>query len=207
MVEFGTALGNGTDYFATVDIYNSMSRTWSTASLSEAWGYLAATTVGDLALFGGGSDTGDIAKISLVDIYNATSGIWSTASLSQAQGALSATSLQELAIFGGGGSMGISYPSVDIYNSTSGTWSTATLSEARQNLAATSVGDLALFGGGQSSTSYCYATVDLFFYPSIPLVTPITEDITATFSSTSLQANLILSSGNNNTPLSLNIRY
>jgi hypothetical protein len=89
--------------------------------------------------------------------------------------------------------MGIGFPIVDIFNSTSGTWSTATLSEARQNLAATSVGDLALFGGGQNSTSY-YATVDLF-YPSIPLVTPITEDITATFSNTSLQANLTLSSG------------
>jgi len=102
--------GNGeSNYSARVDVYNSTSGTWSNKSLSEACNFLAATTVGDLALFGCGAS-------------------WSTASLSQTQGTLSATLLQKLAIFGCGGSQGRGYTRVDIYNSTSGTWSTATLS-------------------------------------------------------------------------------
>jgi len=64
------------------------------------------------------------------------------------------------------------------------------------------VGDLALFGGGENLIGDVSATVDLF-YPSIPLFTPTTKDTTAIFSNTSLQANLTLSSGNNNKTLSL----
>ncbi len=37
---------------AQVDIYNSTSNTWSTASLSQARFNLATTTVGNLAIFG-----------------------------------------------------------------------------------------------------------------------------------------------------------
>jgi len=76
------------------------------------------------------------------------------------------------------------------------------LFEAWEALVVTTVGDLALFGGGENMTGDASARVDLF-YPSVPLVTTITEDITATFSNTSLQANLTLSSGNHNIPLSL----
>ena len=38
-----------------VDLYNSASGTWSTAQLSVARGYLAATSVGQVAIFAGGS--------------------------------------------------------------------------------------------------------------------------------------------------------
>jgi hypothetical protein len=41
-----------------VDLYNSASGTWSTAQLSVARSMLAATSVGNLAIFAGG-DTGD----------------------------------------------------------------------------------------------------------------------------------------------------
>ena len=41
-----------------VELYNSASGTWSTAQLSVARNYLAATSVGNVALFGGG-DTGN----------------------------------------------------------------------------------------------------------------------------------------------------
>ena len=37
-----------------VDLYNSATGTWSTAQLSVARGYLAAASVGNLAMFGGG---------------------------------------------------------------------------------------------------------------------------------------------------------
>ncbi len=41
-----------------VDIYNSSSNKWTTASLSQARGSLAAITVGNLALFAGGDNGG-----------------------------------------------------------------------------------------------------------------------------------------------------
>ncbi len=38
-----------------VDLYNSASGTWSTAQLSVARNYLAATSVGNVAIFAGGA--------------------------------------------------------------------------------------------------------------------------------------------------------
>jgi hypothetical protein len=45
-----------TDYpFDVVDLYDSVTGTWSTASLSVARYYIAATSVGNVALFAGGN--------------------------------------------------------------------------------------------------------------------------------------------------------
>jgi len=188
------------EYSARVDICNSTSGTWSMATLSEAWGSLAVTTVGDIALFGGGrNNTFNSAR---VDVYNSSSVTWSTKTLSEAQESLAATTVGDLALFGGGLNSAGGYSArVDIYNSTSGTWSTAMLSQAWKFPVATTVGDLALFGGGESlSAGGVSARVDLF-YPSIPLVTPIIKDIIDTFLSPSKSH----SSGNNaNITLSLN---
>ena len=43
---------------AVVDIYNYSSNTWTTANLSQARYFLAATSVGNLALFAGGYNNG-----------------------------------------------------------------------------------------------------------------------------------------------------
>jgi len=105
-----------------------------------------ATSVGHLALFGGGDGVGLTAK---VDIFNSTNGAWTTAILSVTRSSLAATSVGELALFGGGeDNAGSPLATVDIFNSTSEAWTTAMLSEVRSQLAATSVGELALFGGG-----------------------------------------------------------
>jgi hypothetical protein len=46
------------DWSNAVDLYNGASGTWSTAQLSVARGWLAAASVGNVAIFAGG-DTGD----------------------------------------------------------------------------------------------------------------------------------------------------
>jgi len=46
-------------YFNVVDLYNSATGTWSTAQLSVARWYLAATSVGNVAIFAGG-DIGSV---------------------------------------------------------------------------------------------------------------------------------------------------
>jgi hypothetical protein len=45
-------------YFDVVDLYNSATGVWSTAQLSVARTELAATSVGNVALFAGGYDYG-----------------------------------------------------------------------------------------------------------------------------------------------------
>jgi hypothetical protein len=44
----------GDGYSNAVDLYNVASGTWSTAQLSVARGWLAATSVGNVAIFAGG---------------------------------------------------------------------------------------------------------------------------------------------------------
>jgi hypothetical protein len=168
----GGASGTDTDIniINTVDIYNATSGIWTTASLSVARAGVAAVSVKDLVLFGGGfsnltyyysSDTLTVEPSNAVDIFNATSGAWTTASLSIARFELAAASVKDLVLFGGGTSNGTNYYNiVDIYNATSGVWTTASLSVARYFLAAASVKDLVLFGGGLNYNSS--NTVDIF---------------------------------------------
>ncbi len=152
----------GYTYSAVVDIYNSSTGQWSTSKLSQARGGLAATTVGDEAIFaGGGSGTGSPSDV--VDIYNSSTGQWSTSKLSQARSSLAAITVGDEAIFAGGWS-GTGSPSdvVDIYNSSTGQWSTSKLSQARGNLAATTFGDEAVFAGGWSGTGSSSNVVDIY---------------------------------------------
>jgi len=121
----------------------------STANLSQGRYWLAATTVGNKALFAGGSGASNV-----VDIYDADTNTWSTATLSQARSQLSATTVGNKAMFAGGYyySGGHRYSDVvDIYDIDADTWTTATLSLGRDSLAATTVGNKAMFAGGSNS--------------------------------------------------------
>jgi hypothetical protein len=125
--------------------------TQSTATLSEARYWFAATSSADLVFFGGGYNTTTNTPSNRVDIYNVMNGSWTTATLSISRGNLAATSSGHLVFFGGGWSNNFGstpYQQVDVYNISDSSWSTATLSQARGDLAATSVGNLVLFGGG-----------------------------------------------------------
>ena len=92
-----TAGGGGSNN--VVDLYNSASGTWSTARLSVGRPYLAATSVGNVAIFAGGSYS------DAVDLYNSASGTWSTAQLTNGadeRERVIATSVGNVAIFAGG---------------------------------------------------------------------------------------------------------
>jgi hypothetical protein len=127
--------------------------TQTTATLSEARDWLAATSSGDLVLFGGGVNATPYTPSDRVDICNVTSRSWTTATLSIPRIELAAASSSNLVFFGGGSYIETPvYDRVDIYNVSNGSWSTASLSQARHRLAATSVGNLILFGGGYNDT-------------------------------------------------------
>jgi hypothetical protein len=46
-----------------VDLYDSGTRRWSTAQLSQARGFLSATSVGTVAMFAGGYNHGKLLRI------------------------------------------------------------------------------------------------------------------------------------------------
>ena len=156
--------GSASDWLNTVDAYNQiLTKVTSPAPLSETKSQLAATTVGNYALFGGGYDREDT-----VDAYNqASTKVTSPAPLSEGRDRLAATTVGNYALFGGGygGGSGVYSSVVDAYDQTSTkVTSPAPLSEGRCDLAATTVGDYALFGGGDDdalSTSY-FNVVDAY---------------------------------------------
>ena len=53
-------LATAGDYSAVVDVYNGTTGAWSTAQLSVARNSLAAASVGNVALFAGGSNNGAV---------------------------------------------------------------------------------------------------------------------------------------------------
>jgi hypothetical protein len=91
--------------FDVVDVYNGATRAWSTARLSVTRRALAATSVGNVALFAGGlmpGEFGGIVDSDVVDLYNGTTMAWSTARLSVARRDLTAASVGNVALFAGG---------------------------------------------------------------------------------------------------------
>ena len=92
LLSHAASAGTGVGVSNRVDLYNSVTGTWSTAQLSTATYHLAATSVGNVALFASGA----------VDLYNSVTGTWSTAQLSVARARLAATSVGNMALFAGG---------------------------------------------------------------------------------------------------------
>jgi hypothetical protein len=74
-----------------VDIYNILNGSWSTATLSQSRCCLAATSVGNLVLFGGGFNSKGPSNV--VDVFDVTSNTWTNTTLSQALVWVAATSV------------------------------------------------------------------------------------------------------------------
>ena len=143
----GTFLRNvGLTYYGTI------------TPLSVARQQLAATTVGNYALFGGGSDPNS-DNYATVDAYNSSLTRTTSTALSEARTRLTATTIGSYALFGGG-SGSSSSATVDAYDSSLTRTTPTALSNGRYDLAATTVGNYALFGGGWTGSST--ATVDAY---------------------------------------------
>ena len=150
-----TYTGDDTIYYSTVDVYNS-SLVKSTASdLSEKRNDMSATTVGNYALFGGGSTYPPYTSYADVDAYSSSLVKSIAPDLARGCDEGAATTVGDYAIFAGGSyesSSGIEElnDTVDVYNP-SLVKSTATrLQDERSGLSATTVGNYALFAGGES---------------------------------------------------------
>jgi hypothetical protein len=138
-------------YSNVVDVYNGAMGAWSTAQLSLARGYLAAASVGNVALFAGGqANSALLCREEGLGVVYFCLRVWFLRVL-QYFGSVcpeTASSVMRATAVGTGFTN-----VVDVYNGTTGAWSTAELSVRRSWLAAASVGNVVLFGGGQAGSA------------------------------------------------------
>ena len=137
----------------TVDIYNTKTGKWTVDHLSLARMGIAASVVGDLAIFAGGMDS-TFKTLNRIDIYNFKTKTWSIASLSKARVYANAVTVGSKVIIAGGVT-GLNMPTnrVDIYDTSTGKWTTSTLSVSRSGIEnAAEVAGKAYFVGGGTFT-------------------------------------------------------
>ena len=118
--------------------------------LSVAREDLAATTVGNYALFGGGYKS-STARYNTVDAHNTSLTRTIPTALSAARDCLAAATVGDYAMFAGGYPRNGEYTdTVDAYSASLTRTTANGLRNRRANLAVTTVGNYALFGGGNS---------------------------------------------------------
>ena len=130
--------------------------------LSLARNELAATTIGDYALFGGGRDTSGTC-VSTVDAYDTSLTRTTPTTLSTGRRGLAATTVGDYALFGGGYTSGTTTTNaVNAYNTSLTRTTPSTFKLARSYLAATTVGNYALFGGGHTGSTATTGSVNAY---------------------------------------------
>ncbi|MFT4541144.1 MAG: hypothetical protein ACI841_001522 [Planctomycetota bacterium] len=139
-----------------VDIYDSLSDSWSIAQLSQSRlvGDNASTTIGSRAYFAGGQlITNTLSDV--IDVYDAQTEAWSDMTLPDASGGLTGASIGNTAIFAGGYDSSLTLTDVvHMLNIGTNQWdSSAQLSEARFFMSSATIGGKVLFGGGKGHFS------------------------------------------------------
>ena len=136
---------------AVVDVYTSATGAWSTAQLSLARHYLAAASVGNVALFAGGyTGSALLRREGGLGLYIVAC-VFCVLHVLQFCGYVCPATASSLMHAPAGFDRRFNF--VDVYNGATGAWSTAQLSVARGGLAAASVGNVALFAGGYNPYS------------------------------------------------------
>ena len=133
----------GLEYYGTV------------TDLSAARSRLAATTVGNYAIFGGGRNS---SASKIVDSYDMSLTRTSLTELKSSRYDLAATTVGSYALFGGGSGGGGMTGSVDAYDTSLTSIDVDNLRLQRSTLAATTVGNYAIFGGGSNGSERYAAT-------------------------------------------------
>lgn len=144
-------VGTPQKIYNTVDIFDAVTGTKTTANLSKARTSIAAGASGTKMVFAGGWNWDALYNMvpnSNVDIYDVTTGVWTQSSLMSKRYDICAAVVGNKIIFAGGfGNVGAS-TDVDVYDVSTGTWITTSMPTARYGLKAVVVGDNAYFCGG-----------------------------------------------------------
>jgi hypothetical protein len=147
-----TSAGPSGGSSSAVDLYDRQTGQWSTALLSVNRGDLAATSVGNVAIFAGGyADSNPVffcvtKDLNFVWFCSDDACLRCFACLLACVCCLRCRLPSDETPAGPAGYRSSS--AVDLYDRQTGQWSTALLSVSRFSLAATSVGNVAIFAGG-----------------------------------------------------------
>lgn len=139
------------------DAYNTSLTRSNASGHSRGRGGLAATTIGDYALFAGGygiNSSNSNGYISRVDTYNVGLTRSTTSSISKARALLSATTVGNYALFAGGETVDTDFDIVDAYDLSLTLSSAPVLSQKMTITASTSVGNYALFASSSVINVY-----------------------------------------------------
>ena len=171
---------NFLEYTDRVDIYNFVTGTWTTDTLSMPRGFTSAGTVGEKVFIAGGMiDPNDPYTPSYyMDVYDNATGMWSVKFIPNPRAFFeSAPTINDSLFFAGGGNFygaGGAYISasdlVDIYDAGTGEWITEQLIHPLINHSVTSVitqdmGYLVVAGG--ASLGEFYSTVEILMGPAV----------------------------------------
>lgn len=164
----GQITGSGDQLGRTeVDAYDANLVHSTIAGLTTGRRFLAATSFGGYAFFGGGARDGSTSYMrDTVDIYDSNLVKLTPSALSVARWYLSATSLEHHALFSSGvngsTSSGTKSNVVDVFDESLTRSQTLTISFAGLEPGATTIGKYALIGGPETSTSI-RTSIDAYF--------------------------------------------
>ncbi len=153
-----------------VDIYDTLTNTWSTTNLSLDRYYLAGIGAGGRAFFAGGNSGSINNETNKVDIYNVGTGVW-TSTILPWFGAqrLTAASVGDKILFAGGDyTNSYYYNTVTIYNTNTNQWlPNAILSQYKTGLTSLVYNDKVYFVGGNAedkdtNLKYPSDTIDIY---------------------------------------------
>ena len=139
----------------TIDVYNTLTSTWSLLTMPHVRMYAAAAATNNKIVFAGGDGVKNqnVNVTATADIYDVPTGTWSTGHLSKARERLSATALGNLIIFASGDDEGTPFKTIDIYNTTTGTWSVAQPPNAPSGRVQSAAQGTKMFFGRQGKSS------------------------------------------------------
>jgi hypothetical protein len=135
-----------------VDIYDTITHTWSINILDGGRFNIAVVAAGNRVFFAGGrlGDGANDILYSTVNIYEVSTNTWTVASLSEPRCYIAAATVGNKVVFAGG-EKDWNYNTsnkVDIYDVSTNAWSTALLSENRSFISAVTTNNKIYFAGG-----------------------------------------------------------
>ncbi|MEZ5013292.1 MAG: T9SS type A sorting domain-containing protein [Chitinophagales bacterium] len=130
----------------SVDIYNTVSGTWSTALLSQKRDNISVAIIGNSIIFAGGTGGKYNNPVKNVDTYNASTNTWTSSLMPLADYGMQSAVIGNKAYFTGG--LGGNAQKMFIYDNVSNSWTTYLLPFDLSNFAFCAINDKLYFAGG-----------------------------------------------------------
>lgn len=172
---------------STVDIYNSSTNLWTTASLPVGRYYIQSAVAGNKVYFVGGTQT-NFTEYAKMDALDLTTNTWTTYNLPANLLNYNVTSDGSRIYVAGGMVNGSStfVNTVYVFNTTTNTWSTMYLSQPRIYLQSALAGGQLFFAGGYSAYTGAYIPtnrVDILNTTILKFASPVEFESSAPVSS------------------------